>query len=181
VCLVVKAVKKKKAAQQLQEDEPIPAQQQGHIFNDAPLSTNPLNIPPPVTGFGNPLFSHQADDTEDSDDNDSDSDSDRRSERQKITRPQSNTDSMTGSRPQSNKHGRKSRWQKQAAVKYRQYDGEGTHFNLGLSLTEIEEALDCMLPWDSYTRDESRFSWTKMASVGSTSTKHATAMISAKW
>ena len=50
-----------------------------------------------------------------------------------------------------------SQWQKQSAVEYRKYAGKGTHFNLGLSLEEIEAVLDRMLPWDSYTRDESRF------------------------
>ena len=50
-----------------------------------------------------------------------------------------------------------SQWQKKPGVEYRQFDGEGTHFNLGLSLEEIQGAVDHMLPWGSYTRDESRF------------------------
>jgi hypothetical protein len=50
-----------------------------------------------------------------------------------------------------------SQFQKKPAVKYRQWDGNGTHFNMGLTLEEIEASLDRMLPWGSYTRDESRF------------------------
>jgi hypothetical protein len=108
-------------------------QQQGHTFNDAP-----------ATGFGNPLVSHreaavvgQPPEVWEVDD----IDNDRRSKQA------ANAAAWR----------RKKKWQKQDAVDYRQYDGEGTHFNLGLSLEEIEEALNCMLPWDSYTRDKSRF------------------------
>jgi chemotaxis protein histidine kinase CheA len=50
-----------------------------------------------------------------------------------------------------------SQWQKRPAVKYRRYNGKGTHFNLGLTLEEIEGVLEGMLPWGSYARDESRF------------------------
>jgi tetratricopeptide (TPR) repeat protein len=49
------------------------------------------------------------------------------------------------------------KWERKPGVTYRQYDGKGSHFNLGLTLEEIETALEDMLPWGSYKRDESRF------------------------
>jgi tetratricopeptide (TPR) repeat protein len=85
----------------------------------------------------------------------------RESEGQSSNQAQTNEErrESEGSERQSAERGSltSSRWKKQPTVEYRQYDGEGTHFNLGLSLEQIEAALDLVLPWDSYTRDESRF------------------------
>jgi tetratricopeptide (TPR) repeat protein len=49
------------------------------------------------------------------------------------------------------------KWERKPGVTYRQYNGKGSHFNLGLTLEAIETVLEEMFPWGSYTRDESRF------------------------